>query len=144
MKDKQMLKEFDKGVFATILLGVVFDPKTKKILISKRKKDKYVPELTWGFIGGRPEYKKELDEELKKKIKEKSGFNVESLGTIFAKVYPEKEELLAIYYLCEVVGGKEKLGEDIEELKWVSPEELESYFTTSFHPHLKEYILNLR
>ena len=38
----------------------------------------------------------------------------------------------------------EKEGEDFTEIKWVDPEELENYFTTSFHPSLKEYIINLK
>ena len=144
MENKKMLKDFDEGVFATIVLGVVFDTKTKKILIIKRKKDEYIPELTWAFPGGRPKYGEELEEGLKRKIKEKIGLDVESLGPVFAKVYPEREELLAIYYLCEVVGGEEKLGEDIEEFKWIEPNEIENHFTTSFHPKLKEYIRGLK
>jgi hypothetical protein len=34
--------------------------------------------------------------------------------------------------------------EEFTELKWVFPEELEKYFTTSFDPRLKEYIMNLK
>jgi plasmid replication initiation protein len=66
------------------------------------------------------------------------------LGTIFARIPEEREELLLVYYLCEKTGGKEKPGDDFTEFKWVAPEELEKYFTTSFHPNLKEYILNLK
>ena len=33
---------------------------------------------------------------------------------------------------------------DLKELKWVSPEDLEKHFTTSFSPVLKEYIMNLK
>ena len=56
----------------------------------------------------------------------------------------EKPTLLAIYYLCETIGGKELAGDDFTELKWIPPEEVEKYFTTSFHPELKEYINNLK
>jgi len=41
-------------------------------------------------------------------------------------------------------GGNEKTGGDIKELKWVSSDEIEDYFTTSFDPKLKEYINNLK
>jgi len=85
-----------------------------------------------------------LERGLKREIKKKTGLNVESLGAVFAKTYPEKREFLTIYYLCEVVGGKEKAGEKFTEIKWVKPEELKKYFTTSFHPKLKEYIMNLK
>jgi len=137
-------KEFDKGIFLVNLLGIIFDTKTRKILIGKRKKDPHIKKLTWSFPGGRPNYNEEIDDALKRSIKEKTGFIVESLGAVFAKTYPEKREFLSIYYLCEVVKGKEKIGKNFTKLKWVKPEELEKYFTTSFHPHLKEYIMNLK
>lgn len=137
-------EEFDRGVFLVNVLGIVFNPKTRKILIGKREKDPYVPKLGWCFPGGRPEYGKDMENELKREIKKKTGLNVESLGAIFARAVPEKKEFLLIYYLCEVTGGKEKSGEKFKEIKWVKPEELQKYFTTSFHPKLKEYILNLK
>lgn len=133
-----------KGNFLIVLRGVIFNPKTKQILIGRVENDPYVKELGWLFPGGRPSPDKELEQSLKEKIKLKTGLDVESLGTIFAKTYPETRNLLAIYYLCEPVGGEEKAGDDLVELKWVEPEELEEHFTTSFHPKLKEYILGLK
>ena len=137
-------KEFDRGLFLVNVLGIVFDPSKKKILIGRRENDKYIPELTWSFPGGRPEYGEDLEEALKKEIKKKTGLKVESLGAVFARVPEEKKEFLLIYYLCEVTGGKEKPGEKFKEIKWVNPAELEKYFQTSFHPKLKEYINNLK
>ena len=133
-----------KAPFHVILLGIIFDPKKKKILIGRRENDPYIKELTWCFPGGFLNHKEDLDKTLKKRIKETTGYEVKNLGTIFSKTYPEKKEFLAIYFLCEVFGGKEKAGNGIVELKWVSPEELEKYFTTSFHSRLKEYIMNLK
>lgn len=134
----------EKGLFYPIVLGVIFDPKTRKILIGKRQNDPYIPKLTWCFPGGMLKQGDELEKVLKKEIKKKTNLEVESLGAIFSKTYPEKREFLAIYYLCEVIGGELKAGEDFSEVKWVSPEDVEKHFTTSFHPHLKEYILNLK
>ena len=145
MKTKKMeWEKLDRGVFLVNLVGVIFNPKTKKILIGRRENDPYLEKLAWCFPGGRPNYDEELEEALKKEIKIKTCLKVESLGTIFAKTYPEKKEFLTIYYLCEAIGGKEKAGEKFVELKWVNPEEVEEYFTTSFHPKLKEYIINLK
>ena len=134
-----------EGPFHVILLGVVFDPEKRKILIGKRKKDPNLPELTWAFPGRmKINYDEEVEETLKKGIKEKTGLEVENLGAIWAKTYPEKRKFLSIYFLCEKIGGGEKAGENFVELKWVSPDEIEDYFTTSFHPHLKEYLNNLK
>jgi len=135
-------KEPDK--FMVVLLGIIFDPKQKKILIGRRENDPYISKLSWVFPGGRAIPEEELEDSLKRKIKEETGLDVENLGAVFAKTYPEKREFLSIYYLCEAKNGEEKPGGDIKELKWVVPEELEKHFTTSFHPHVKEYILNLK
>ena len=130
--------------FKVILLGVVLDPKTRKILIARKENDQTIPGLTWFFPGPNANHNEDIDKTLKKDIKEKTGYNVKNLGTIFSKTYPEKREVLAIYFLCEVFDGEEKAGKDIIELKWVAPEKLENYFTTSFHSRLKEYIMNLK
>ncbi len=134
----------EKSSFYVNVLGIIFNPKTKKILIGRRENDPYIKELTWCFPGGRIECGEELEDALQREIKEKTGLKIENLGAIFAKTYPEKREFLSIYYLCEAVGGKEKVGGSFKELKWVSPENVEKNFTTSFHPKLKEYILNLK
>lgn len=149
MKNSTPEKDFGEK-FHVIILGVIFDPKTRKILIGKRKeKDPHIPELTWIFPGGKISRKaqEDLEEVLERKIKIETNLDVKNLGAIFSRIPPEKKDLLIIYYLCEVVGGEENPFEkegDLSELKWVSPEELENYFTTSFHPRLKEYIINLK
>ncbi len=130
--------------FNVILLGIVFDPRRKKILIGRRENDSYIPKLSWVFPGGRLNYNEDIEKALKERIKEKTGLKVENLGSVFSKIYPERKNFISVYFLCEVIGGKEKAGGLFSELKWVKPEELEAHFTTSFHPHLKEYILNLK
>jgi len=136
-------KALQKGVYYPVVLGIIFDTKTKKILIGKRKDPKDIKGLTWAFPGGRPEHGEELEDAIKREIKEETGLNVESIGVIFAKTYPEKRDLLAIYFLCGIVGGKERANEDFSETKWVSPKELKKYFETSFHPKLREYLEGL-
>lgn len=142
-KEKTNWNEFDKGVFLVNVLGVIFDSEKRIILIGKRENDPYIKKLTWSFPGGRPNYGEELEDALKREIINKTGLNVKILDIIFAKIYPEKKEFLSIYYKCKVTGGKEKPGDGFVEIKWVKPEEIERYFTTSFHPKLKEYILGL-
>ena len=130
--------------FNVILLGIIYNPGTKKILIGRREKDPYVSGLAWTPPGGRIIPGKDLENSLKIKIKEQTGFDIENLGNIFAMIPEEKKNFILLIYLCEVVGGEEKVGGNLKEIKWVKPEELDNYFTIAYHPHLREYILNLK
>ena len=138
MEDKSVINQF-----SVIVLGIIFDPKERKILIGRREDDPYIPRLTWCFPGGRLAKDGEINKTLKEKIKEETGLEVKNLGSVFAKTYEEKRDLVAIYFLCEAIKGKIKAGGKIKELKWVKSKEIEKYFTTSFHPRLKEYLLNI-
>lgn len=138
------LEEVEKQRPLSIILGIVFDTKTKKILISKRKNKSQITELTWCFPGGKIEVGEDLEKEIKRKIKEKTGLEIESLGSVFAETNLGNEGLLSIYYLCEFLGGNENPSEEYEEFKWVSPGKIEDYFGKELHPHLKEYLINLK
>lgn len=134
----------EQDLFNVIVIGVVFDPAKRQILIGRRENDPNIPELTWSFPGGRVNLGEDIDKTLKEQVKKKTGLDVKNLGTIFSKIYPEKPNLLSIYFLCESVGGEEKAGDLFKEIKWINPDEVEGYFKTLFHPRLKEYILNLK
>ena len=129
--------------FNTVLIPIIFDPSKRMVLIGRKEKDPYLPKLSWCFPGGGLLHGEDIDKKIKLLVKENTGYEVKNLGTIFSKVYPENKDLIAIYFLCEVFKGKEKIGRDVLELKWVKPEDIEKHFTTSFHSRLKEYIMNL-
>ncbi len=135
--------QFDRGVFLVNVLGIIYNPKTRKVLIGKRENDPHIKELSWTFPGGRPDYKEDLEFYLKHEIKKKTRLDVNVKKIIFAKTYPEKREFLSVYYYCEVIGGKEKASEKLSEIKWVNPSEVKKYFTTSLHPKLLEYLKTL-
>ncbi len=136
-------EKFDRGVFLLNVLGIVYNPETRMILIGKREKDPFIRELSWSFPGGRPGYKEDLEVYLKHEIKIKTGLDANVDNIVFAKTYPEKREFLSIYYLCTIVGGKEKAGEKFAEIKWVKPADVQKYFTTSLHPDLLVYLKDL-
>jgi len=135
--------QFEKGVFLVNVLGIVYDSRTRLILIGRRENDSYLKDLSWSFPGGRPAYQEDLDFYLKEQVKTKTDLEVEVKNIVFAKTYPEKREFLSIYYLCEFIGGEAKAGEKVVEIKWVKPTEVQSYFTTSLHRTLLEYLKTL-
>jgi len=136
-------KDFDKGVFLVNCLGIIYNPKTKKVLIGRRENDPYIKELTWCFPGGRPGYKDDLEYYLKEEIKKKTNLDVKVKKIVFAKTYPEKREFLSIYYFCEFIKGKKEAKERFKEVKWVKPTEVNDYFTTSLHSQVLEFLKSL-
>jgi len=108
------LIEFDKGVFLANVLGLVYNPKTKKLLIGRRENDPYVKELSWSFPGGRPTYGKSLEASLVKEIKIKTGVKVKVRTIILARIPKENKQFLLLYYLCETNQTKIKAGEKLK------------------------------
>jgi len=136
---------FKKGIFLVNLLGIIYNPITKKILIGKRENDPNLKELSWVFPGGRPDYSNEMDINLQIQIKENTGLDVNVKQILFAKTYPEKREFLSIYYYCEILPSSQiesPMG-NLKELEWVNPSEVTSRFTTSIHPVILEYLKSL-
>lgn len=129
--------------FKVVLLGIIFNPAKKKILIGRRENDPNVPELTWCFPGGKLRHGESLDKTLKHKIKLKTGYDIKNLGAVFANTAPGKKDLFIVYFLCEAFKGEEKAGDDLVELKWISPDKLEEYRKRPLNTRLKEYIMNL-
>ena len=132
-------EKFTKGVFLVNALGIVYNKKTGKILIGKREKDPYVPELTWGFPGGRPKYGEGLELGLKREIKIKTNIDVEVKDIILLRIPEENKEFLLVYYYCEG-GGKEKPGEKFIEVKWIYPKEIKKYFATSVDKQVLDFL----
>ena len=125
--------------FSVKIIGIVFNPKTRKILVGKNIEDE-----KYTFLEGFLSYNEELDVGLKKVANEKTGYKVANLGAVFARnCCTNKKDRLYLYFLCEVAGGKEKLGKDIKELKWIKPSEVEKALEEKLPTRLREYILGL-
>ena len=137
--------QFKKGVFVVNLLGIIYNPQTKMILIGKRVNDTNLKSLSWVFPGGRPDYEKELEDNLQYEVKENTGLDVTVGSVVFSKTYPELREFLSVYYYCEPksLDDKAEPSGNLEELKWIKPTEIIDYFTTSIHPKIMEYLESL-
>lgn len=137
---------FKRGVFMLNILGIVFNPESKKIIIGRRQDDPYWPELSWSFPGGRPGYEEDLEYYLQMEIKRKTNLDVNIKELIFSRTYPEDRRFLFIYYLCHPRNyqtGSEKAGEKFVEVKWIDPNKLTEYATTSIDPEVTGYLKGL-
>ncbi len=124
------------GKFYVKIIGIVFDPNQRRILIGKNKGDK-----NYSFVDGKLNHNQELNESLKKIIKDKTGYYTSNLGSIFAGV--KKKEELAIYFLCEIKEGKEELGKGVKEIKWVKANEIEELINEKLPGKLMEYLVSV-
>ncbi|MFH1787252.1 MAG: NUDIX domain-containing protein [archaeon] len=134
------MEEYDN--FKVVLVGMIYNPRDKKILIGKGNLD---PSSSggWCFPGARLKQKDDLDKKLKEKIKEQTGYKVKNLGSIFARIPKEEPHTFIVYFLCEIFAGEEKPQNGLTELKWINPTEANKYFTENMNTRLKEYFLNL-
>jgi 8-oxo-dGTP diphosphatase len=129
--------------FEVIVLGIVFNPSEKKILIAKKVSHSNPEEFAWYFPGGRLGVGEDIDHALKKKLKLKTGYTVQNIGTFFSRTYEDNPDVVSISFLTKVFEGEEKPGDDVLELKWVNPAEIEEYFKVPIHRKLKEFLLEL-
>ena len=70
------LENLQDGQFLVTLQAIVYNTKTKKILIGLRKNDPNIEELSWTFIGGKAK-DQDLEESLKNTVKEKTGLDID-------------------------------------------------------------------
>ena len=123
----------ESGKFHVRVIGIIFNPKERKILIGKNKGDK-----NYSFVDGELKYEEELNSGLKRVTKEKTGYDISNLGSIFAGL--RKKDELAIYFLCEIKNGKEIRGAKVEKIRWVKAKEIEKLINEKLPGKLKEYL----
>ncbi|MGY4884667.1 MAG: NUDIX hydrolase [Nanobdellota archaeon] len=132
------MERFLTNRFKVKIIGILFSPKARKILIGKNKGDN---ELS--FLEGELKYDEELDVCLKRVAAEKTGYIIHNLGAVYAENKLKNKDELLIYFLCEATEGKEKPGKNVSELKWVSPKEIEKQLGKRLPTRLRGYIFGL-
>jgi len=124
--------------FIIKIVGIIFDPKTRKILVGRNEE-----ETKYSFLEGELNYEEELDAFLKRTITEKTGYIAHNLGAVYAENKLSRKDKVKIHFLCEATEGEEKPGQNVEELLWVKPSEVEEKLEVKLPSRLLEYILNL-
>lgn len=125
--------------FIVKIVGIIFDPKERKVLVGKNKGDE-----KYTFLEGDLDHGEDLDKCLKRTTSEKTGFTIHNLGSIYARNYlKEGKQILELFFLCEAMDGKEELGPDVQEIIWIKPSEIEKTIEEKLPSRLKEYITNL-
>jgi len=124
--------------FIVKIVGIIFDPKKRKVLIGKNTGDS-----KYSFLEDDLDYDLEMDRKLKDSTQKKTGYKIHNLGAVYAENMLQNKDKVKIHFLCEATEGEEKPGPNVEELAWVKPSEVENMLEVKLPARLHEYILNL-
>ncbi len=128
----------ENNEFYVKVVGWIFDPKEKKLLVGKNPGDE-----NYSFLEGDLTQEEEIDKCLKRTILEKTGFKAHNLGAIYAENMLKDPRKIKIHFLCEATEGTLKAGDGVEDLLWVKPSEVEKKLGVKLPSRLHEYLLNL-
>ena len=125
--------------FIVKIVGIIFKPEKRQILIGRNK-----GENKYSFLEGDLSYDEELDQGLKRITTEKTGYIIHNLGAVYAENnLSSRPDKLKLHFLCEATEGEERPGQDVEELLWISPLEIEEKLEVKLPTRLRDYILSL-
>ena len=124
--------------FDVKVVGILFNTATRQVLLGKATGDE-----NYSFVEGDLTYKEELDDCLKRITKEKTGYSIHNLGAIYAENMLKEEDKLKVHFLCETSEGEITPGENVEELIWVKPKEIEEKLGQQLPTRLHEYVNSL-
>lgn len=104
--------------------------KDAKALVVKRANEPYKGQ--WSIPGGRVELGESLVDAVRRELREETGLDVEvgALIEVFERIQRDDEarvryHFVIIDYLCACAGGTLCAGDDADDVRWVTSEELD-------------------
>lgn len=96
--------------------GVIIE--NQRILLIKRAAEPFKGE--WAVPGGRIENNESAEQCLKREMKEETGLDVEPITLVGIYSNPNRDPrgIIAAVYLCKIISGIPKAGDDASEAKW--------------------------
>lgn len=132
----------------TIGLAIIVNEDGKVLIGVRKTKDKLVENLTWVFPGGNLETL-DFGKGIAKEVKEETGLSVKVNSLVASRVHPDSGfktfQINALYFYCTPVSEKRlKAGGDLRQLKWVFPEDVFKYFTTSTCDEVTKFLATIQ
>lgn len=114
-----------KEEFGVATKAVVY--KDGKFLVVKKSKDEDIAPDTYDIPGGRLVFKEELEDALKREVKEEVNLTVDIIKPTNAWSFLAKDnfQLVGITYLCKFLKGEIKLAKEHVAFEWLTLEEIE-------------------
>lgn len=124
---------------------IIYDKKTKKILILKRTNYKDDKDL-WDMVGGSVEFGEDSKDAIRREAKEETNLNLSNLKIldIHSKLVEKDVFFIFALYFCDSFESEIKLSHEHSQFKFISIQDIDSYsfrITTQNVKHIiKEYI----
>lgn len=118
-----------KDDFRTIVKALITN--RGQILIGKKEEKKDHPiSGEWHILGGNLEHGEQVEEAIKREVEEETGLEVNVHQAVdimsFSWDGNEKDSLQIVFH-CVAEGRDEEALDDLEEVKWVNPDEITDY-----------------
>lgn len=101
-----------------------------QILIGQKEEDEDHPiGGEWHIPGGHLEKDEKVEEAVKREVEEETGLDVSIHRIIDVMTFPwrpgEEKNSVQVFYHCEANSGEAEPLDDLQDVKWVQPEEIE-------------------
>lgn len=126
--------------FEVIVRGIV--KHDGRLLVGlKRRDDPHPLQGKWHFPGGRLEYDESPWRAVEREIEEETGYMVEAVELIDVVpkflIWPEEsgippQQTLHVIFACRLKGGNARPGDDVEEVRWITGEEVDEVLQSEF------------
>lgn len=118
-----------KEEFRTVVKALITN--RGQILIGKKEeKEDHPISGEWHILGGHLEHGEQVEEAVKREVKEETGLEVDVHQAVdimsFSWDGNEKDSLQIVFH-CVAESRSEEVLDDLEEVKWVSPDEITDY-----------------
>ena len=121
-----MNRNISRDKFRTVVKGLITFK--GKILIGKKEENKNHPiGGEWHILGGHLEHGEQPEEAMKRESEEETGLEVEVHQVVDVMTWSDRNKALSVLYHCEASGRDAKAKDDLQEVKWVSPNEIKDY-----------------
>jgi len=124
--------------------ALIINDKNETLLIKRTSKSQNEAGF-WSKPGGTVEFNENVEDAVKREIKEELGVDIELvkfLGFTNHIIKPENQHWVAFSYLAKIIKGEPKNLEieKIEEIKWFNLNNLPSNLTQTTSEPIKEYL----